>query len=146
MKIDISQEDEARRLESKLVRAHTMANLDAYAHPNEDESPPVKGVQFHIILKPGAQPTTARNHRYNVLAAASLEARVQKMIRLGMMQPSRSAWSSPVRMVPQEEKLAAWMNKHGERAILELSNPMYQEEVVNLYRLTGDFRQLNEMT
>ena len=147
MKIDISTEDEGRILEEPLVRAHTLAHLTAYGHADPTNPPRFRGQQFKIALKdPNCSPVHTRPRRSNVFESQSLAARVEDMMSRSLLRRSKSTWNSAVRMVADEKRIMDWIEKHGGNALAALYDPIYRAEVKTLYRLTGDFRQLNDLT
>ena len=146
MAIKISQEDEGRRKESPLIRAQILANIDKFGHPNPNKPPNIKDFVFNISLADGAVPFRTKPRRLSILERMSLAARVAIMLENGQISPSRSAWSSPIKLVPFPERINAFLSEHQDNAQGKLSDPTLRATVAVLYRLTGDFRQLNDLT
>ena len=146
MAIKISQEDEGRRKESPLIRAQILANIDKYGHPDPNKPPNIKDFVFKISLVDGAVPFRTKPRRLSILERMSLAARVAIMLENGQISPSRSAWSSPIKLVPFPERINAFLSEHQDNAQGKLSDPTLRATVAVLYRLTGDFRQLNDLT
>jgi len=146
-KIEISEEDTGRVMELPLIRAHCLANLDIFGHPDEFNAPPVKGVKFAIRLRDtNCDPARCRMRRYNHLEKGSLECRLELMLAKKHIVPSNSEWSSPPRMVPNEVNIQQWIKEFSTQSALKLRDPQYRKRVSTLYRLTGDFRQVNDLT
>ena len=147
MAIDISKEDDGRILELPIIRAHTLAHLPAYGHIDPLNPPRFKGQKFKINLRdPHCPPVQSRPRKSHTIEQQSFRARVEDMLSRSLLQPSKSEWNSPVRMVADDQRIMTWINKHGSNAIAALYDPVYRHEVKTLYRLTGDFRQLNDLT
>ena len=80
---------------------------------------PIKHSVEHIIETTGP-PLACRPRRLSPEKLKIAKAEVDQMLRLGIIEPSSSSWSSPIHMVPKK-------------------NP-------NEYRVVGDFRKLNAVT
>ena len=63
-----------------------------------------------------------------------------------MIQRSSSNWTSPVNLVPYPERINAFLKQYEGEAVARLSDPALRSTVAALYRLTGDFRQVNNLT
>jgi hypothetical protein len=57
---------------------------------------------------------------------------------------SKSSWNSPPMMVPQADKIQAFMIKHKDNPIEAMALISNSEEVRVLYRFTSDLRCVNE--
>jgi hypothetical protein len=84
--------------------------------------------------------------RYNHVEKESLECRLELMVAKKHIVPSNSEWSSPPRMVPNEVNIQQWIKEFSTQSALKLRDPQYRKRVSTLYRLTGDFRQVNDLT
>ena len=58
--------------------------------------PPVREVNHCIFLKEGTEPTNVRPYRYAYFQKAEIEKQVLDMLKLGLIRPSTSPFSSPV--------------------------------------------------
>lgn len=65
--------------------------------------PPRRDCDHQIPLKPGAQPVNLRPYRYNPELKNEIERQVAEMLLSGVIQPSRSAWSSPALLVRKND-------------------------------------------
>lgn len=65
--------------------------------------PPRRDCDHQIPLKPGAQPVNLRPYRYNPELKNEIERQVAEMLLSGVIQPSRSAWSSPALLVRKKD-------------------------------------------
>jgi hypothetical protein len=82
-------------------------------------SKPKHDVKHHIVLKPDARPAHGKPRRLTGDKLEAAREEINTMLDLGIIQPSESAWASPLHVV----------QKPG-----------------GGYRPCGDFRQLNAMT
>jgi hypothetical protein len=128
------------------VRAQILANIDKFGHPNPNKPPNIKGFMFKISLVDGAEPFRTKPRRLSILERMSLAARIAIMLENGQISESRSEWCSPIKLVPFPERINAFLEEHKECAQEKLSDVMLRSTVAVLYRLTGDFRQLNNLT
>ena len=66
------------------------------------------------------------------------------MVQTKKLVHSKSGWNHPLMMVPNLDKITAFMQTHGTTANNVMWNPDNADTVKDLYRMTGDFRYLNE--
>jgi hypothetical protein len=145
--IRIYDQTPARLEQSHFFRAQVLVNLDAYFHPDPDNPPTIPGVEMEINLKdPSTKPVAVRMRRLQEMERASLKMRVAKMLRTGKLEKSRSDWNNPLCMVANKDKIKAFMDKYGDDAREAMLDPANEDEVIGLYRMTGDFRLLNLLT
>jgi len=70
-----------------------------YLFAEPSELPPRRACDHRIPLIPGAQPVAVRSYRYSPQLKSEIEAQVSEMLKTGIIQPSSSAFSSPVLLV-----------------------------------------------
>jgi hypothetical protein len=129
-----------------LFRAQLYANIDRFGHPDPSNPPRIKGVKFDISIEEGATPVHSKPRRMPILERMCLVARVYLMMSNKMIQKSSSNWTSPVNLVPYPERINAFLTQYQGEAVARLSDPTLRSTVAALYRLTGDFRQVNNLT
>ena len=122
------------------------ANIDRFGYPDTKNPPKIKGVEFEIKLTEGTQPIVSKLRRMSILERMCLAARVALMLTNQMIRPSCSHWSSPVNLVPYSDRINAFLEEHKGEAGARLNDPLLHSTVAALVRLTGDFRQLNNVT
>lgn len=79
--------------------------LDEFAHlfAEPTELPPRRACGHRIPLIPGAQPVAVCSYRYSPQLKSEIETQVVEMLQTGMIQPSSSAFSSPVLLVRKKD-------------------------------------------
>lgn len=65
--------------------------------------PPSRACNHQIPLIPGAQPVFIRPYRYPPRLKDEIERQVQEMLSQGLIRPSTSSFSSPVRLVKKKD-------------------------------------------
>ena len=65
--------------------------------------PPVREVNHCISLKEGTEPTNVHPYRYAYFQKAEIEKQVLDMLKLGLIRPSTSPFSSPVLLVKKKD-------------------------------------------
>ena len=145
MKIDISKENLSRIAEEPYFRAQCLANLHIYAHPDPSNPPSVKGREYEINLT-DTSPCTNPMRRTSLLEKAYLYWRTKQLMGRNMIGVSSSAYNNPPLCVPYPAAITAFIQKHGEKASEAIWKEENQHEVVRLYRLVNDFRDLNNKT
>lgn len=75
--------------------------VDLFAEPSE--LPPHRACDHRIPLIPGAQPVAVCSYRYSPQLKSEIEAQVSEMLKTGIIQPSSSAFSSPVLLVRKKD-------------------------------------------
>ncbi len=84
--------------------------------------------------------------RLNFMQKAFLAAKISYMLEQGQLEPATGSWSSGMVLVPREKDMIAFVEEFGdnlEEALLDKKN---RAKVASLYRLTIDFRLLNDAT
>lgn len=81
--------------------------------------PPARDCDHQIPLLPGARPVQMRPYRYAPALKTEIEEQVTEMLQSGIIQPSKSAFSSSVILVKKKD---------------------------NTYRFCVDYRHLNALT
>ena len=145
MKIDISVENSSRIAEEPYFRAQCMANLHIYAHPDPRDPPSVKGREYEINLS-DTSPCTAAMRKTSLLEKAYLYWRTKQLESRKMIGISSSAYNNPPLCVPYPAAIAAFIKKHGDNAAEAIWKEENANEIVKLYRLVNDFRDLNNKT
>ena len=59
--------------------------------------------KHHIHLLPNSRPVASAPYRAGLKAREAEEAEVQRMLEKGVIEPSKSAWASPVVLVPKSD-------------------------------------------
>jgi hypothetical protein len=79
--------------------------LDSFSHLFAEPTalPPQRQCDHTIPLVPGAQPVAVRQYRYLPTLKSEIEAQVTDMLQQGIVQPSSSAFSSPVLLVRKKD-------------------------------------------
>jgi hypothetical protein len=65
--------------------------------------PPAREVDHCIPLKEGTEPINVRPYRYAYFQKTEIEKQVQDMLKLGLIKPSTSPFSSPVLLVKKKD-------------------------------------------
>ena len=144
--VAISKENEGRILDLPLFKAQLYANVDRFGHPDPSNPPRIKDVEFHIRLEEGAAPFQNKPRRMSILERMCLAARVFLMLENKMIQRSESCWSSPVNLIPFPERINKFLEQYKGEATARLNDPTLRDVVATLYRLTGGYRQLSQLT
>ena len=81
--------------------------LEAYANIFKESTalPPVHEVDNCIPLKDGIEPISVRPYRYAHFQKNEIEKQVQDMLKLGLIKPNTSPFSSPVLLVKKKMAL-----------------------------------------
>ncbi|XP_068644696.1 uncharacterized protein [Aristolochia californica] len=66
--------------------------------------PPIRHCDHHIRLKLGTEPVVVRPYHYPLLQKDKIERQCQTMLAQGVIQPSRSSFSSPVLLVTKHDR------------------------------------------
>jgi hypothetical protein len=77
--------------------------------------PPTREIDHCILLKEGTEPVNVRPYRYAYFQKTEIEKQVQDMLKLGLIKPSTSPFSSPVLLVKKKMALGVFV------LIIELS-------------------------
>lgn len=144
--IKVCEETPTRKEQAPLIRAFLFANIDAICFIDPLNPPTIPEFEADIILKPEATVYTSKSRPKQTMERASEDARCNWMITIGKMEPSISPWDHPTLLVPNRERISTFLSKHGANAMKALYDPTNQEEVISLFRLVMDFRELNRRT
>ena len=68
------------------------------------------------------------------------------MRRRGQLEDASGGYSSALVLVPYNDRIQNFMQKHGDKAVDELWKEENEKEVSTFYRLTQDLRELNQKT
>jgi len=98
--------DEASSRQVSDVLPEVQSVLDEFqalfAAPSE--LPPRRACDHRIPLVASAQPVAVRSYQYSPTLKSEIESQVTEMLQSGMIQPSTSAFSSPVLLVRKKDR------------------------------------------
>ena len=143
--IDISEEDEQRYAEQPYIRALLYANLDVFFVVNEENPNTVKGIEDFNIEVNDNTPIVVKNRRgYSLEEKAFLHAKTNIMERQGRLQRRKSPNCLGLVLVPYAERIEEFKKKYGDKAPELMFLKEHEVEVSAWYRLTTNFKPLNQ--
>jgi len=143
VKLDVCKE---RPLQSEYIKALCWANIDAFYHIDAENPPTVPNTMMRIITYSERPTVSRRQQQFTPLEKAFLEVKTRTLVKLGQIEESTSPYRAPISLVQYPDRVKAFMEKHGERAMEALKEPENEAEVATFYRLTIDLRLLNNET
>jgi transposase InsO family protein len=144
-KIDISQEDDERKAESKYIRALCYARLDAFFVIDESKIEHIPKYEFKLEIEDEKLPLKAIPRGYSIEERAFLEAKCKKMIKQGRLVKRPGIHTNGIVLVPYPERIKAFHDRfEGTKALNAMMDPVNSDEISQWFRLTGDFRILNK--
>jgi exodeoxyribonuclease III len=138
-------EDEEEWLQEDVLRAQAIANLDIFFFPNPEEVAMAKDVIAEIETMDG-RPHNCRGRKLSVVQKAFLHAKTNIMLRARQLEEAKSDWCHGLVLVAYEDRINAFMEKHGEAAMERLFEAEHEAEVATFFRLCVDLRMLNSKT
>ena len=142
-KLNINKQNEEVE---KFLKAQAIANLDCYGYPDPDKPPTIPGYSMPLKLKDNV-PVYTGPQRYAIIESAFLKARVHEFTTSGKIEEAEeSMYNSPVKLVPYPDRIKAFMQKHGEKAMDEMFKPENYKVVGTFYRFTTNLRKVNQKT
>ena len=132
-------------LESKWLRAQALANIDVYFFPDPEKQDFAKDVsaEIHTVDERAFK---CKPRKLSVVQQAFLHHKTNIMMRFGKLEHSNSNWCHGLVLVPYEERINAFMERLGDKAIEELFKPEHEAEVSIFFRFCIDLRMLNMKT
>ena len=132
-------------LQEKFLRAQALANPQTYYFPDPDEVAMAKDVVAEVVTT-GERPFKCRPRKYSVVQQAFLTAKTNIMFRMKQLEDANSEWCHGLVLVAYEERIQAFMTKHGDAAMTEMFEKEHELEVATFFRLCVDLRMLNART
>jgi exodeoxyribonuclease III len=131
--------------EELFVRAQAVANPHIYFHPDPDHVAMAKDVVAEVVTT-GEKPFKCRPRKFAVVQQAFLKAKTSIMLRMKQLEDTNSEWCHGLVLVAYDERIQAFMKKHGEEAMTKMFEPEHETEVATFFRLCVDLRMLNART
>jgi hypothetical protein len=137
--------DEKPALEERFLRAQAVANPHIYFHPDPEEVAMAKDVVAEVVTT-GERPFKCRPRKLSVVQQAFLQAKTSIMLRMKQLEEANSEWCHGLVLVAYEDRIQAFMQRHGEAAMTRMFEPEHEAEVATFFRLCVDLRMLNART
>ncbi|MFO0001295.1 MAG: hypothetical protein ACK559_09200, partial [bacterium] len=106
-KIDISEEDDDRRLEAKYIRALCYARLDAFFVLDERKVEHIPNYEFTLEIRDEHIPLKAIPRGYSIEERAFLHAKCKKMIMQNRLVRRPGIHTNGIVLVPYPERIQA---------------------------------------
>ena len=132
-------------LQEKFLRAQAAANPHIYFHPNPGEVAMAKDLVADVVTT-NEKPFKCRPRKLSVVQQAFLHAQSNIMLRMGQLEEANSEWCHGLVLVAYEERIQAFMEKHGDAAMAKMFEKEHEAEVATFFRLCVDLRMLNART
>jgi exodeoxyribonuclease III len=132
-------------LQEKFFRAQAMANPHIYFFPNPEEVSMAKDVLAEVVTT-NEKPFKCRPRKYSVHQQAFLKAKTNIMLRMQQLEDANSEWCHGLVLVAYDERIQAFMKKHGDLAMEKMFETEHEAEVATFFRLCVDLRMLNART
>ena len=132
-------------LQENFLRAQALANPQTYFFPDPDEVAMAKDVVAEVVTT-SERPFKCRPRKYSVVQQAFLTAKTNIMLHMRQLEDANSEWCHGLVLVAYEERIQAFMEKHGEAAMARMFEKEHELEVATFFRLCVDLRMLNART
>ena len=124
--------------------AQAIAHMRAFFHPGGGVKR-IPGEDFDIKLT-DYTPIVSRARKRTTMMEAFLEVKITDLAYKTYIDKSRSEWGQPILLVSNEPNIKAFISKHGDNTMAAIRDQKNKTEVLALYRLTMDLRELNKRT
>lgn len=94
--------DHCNKLEKRIVRKLVTEYSDVF-HVENDPITIAKGIVHHIALFPGSNPTFTKQYKLAHKQREILEMKIKEMLENDIIEPSTSAWNSPLLVIPKKD-------------------------------------------
>ena len=138
----------SRPLGVPFMRAQALANLDVFGFPDPGNPPKVPDADFTMPLLRD-KPVYVRHQKFSQHESAFLDAKIYELVQRGKLEPSTSQYNTNLVLVPYTERINASIEKWrtaGLDATKEMFRPENYGEVSTWYRLTNNFKPINEIS
>jgi exodeoxyribonuclease III len=132
-------------LQENFLRAQALASPHIYFHPNPDEIAMAKDVVADVVTT-NEKPFKCRPRKFSVVQQAFLQAKTSIMLRMSQLEGTNSEWCHGLVLVAYEDRIQAFMQRHGEKAMSAMFEKEHEAEVATFFRLCVDLRMLNART
>jgi hypothetical protein len=143
--LDKFDDNNGEEWESQIFRAQALANIDVYFFADPDNQDFAKGIQAPIHTVDD-KPFKCKPRKLSVVQQAFLMHKTNIMLRYGKLEHSSSNWCHGLVLVPYDDRIQSFMDKHGEKAMEEMFKPEHEAEVSVFFRFCIDLRMLNLKT
>ena len=140
-----TQQEGEQALQEKFLRAQALANPHIYFFPDPDEVAMAKDVVADVVTT-NERPFKCRPRKLSVVQQAFLQAKTNIMLRMKQLEEANSEWCHGLVLVAYEERIQAFMAKHGDVATKLMFESEHEQEVATFFRLCVDLRMLNART
>jgi len=139
------KDQEDIHLESRLLRAQALANIDVYFFPDPEKQDFAKDVsaEIHTVDERAFK---CKPRKLSVVQQAFLHHKTNIMLRFGKLEHSSSNWCHGLVLVPYDDRINAFMERFGDKAMDELFKPEHEAEISVFFRFCIDLRMLNMKT
>ena len=132
-------------LQGRFLRAQALANPQTYFFPDPEEVAMAKDVVADVVTT-DERPFKCRPRKFSVVQQAFLTAKTNIMFRMRQLEDANSEWCHGLVLVAYEERIQAFMTKHGDAAMARMFEKEHELEVATFFRLCVDLRMLNART
>ena len=137
--------EEEPHLQEDFLRAQALAHLDVFFFPDPSEVKMAKDVIAEVETTDN-KPFKCKSRKLSVVQQAFLQAKTNIMMRMGQLEDAKSDWCHGLVLVPYEERINAFMERHGDKAMELIFADDHEVEVATFFRLCIDLRMLNAKT